>query len=96
MVQAISQGMNFQEFLAWKPETGRYELHDGAVVEMQPTGAHEQVVGFLNRKLNVWIDREDLAYFITNTAMVQPLESDTGYKPDVMMIDAAALVLEPL
>ena len=29
MVQAVSQPMSFQEFLAWKPETGRYELHDG-------------------------------------------------------------------
>ncbi|MCG9890977.1 MAG: Uma2 family endonuclease [Thermosynechococcaceae cyanobacterium MS004] len=95
MVQAISQGMSFQEFLAWKPETGRYELHDGVVVEMQPTGPHEQVVGLLNRKLNVLIDRENLAYFIPNTALVQPLDSANGYKPDVLMIDAAALGLEP-
>ncbi|NJM77798.1 MAG: Uma2 family endonuclease [Acaryochloridaceae cyanobacterium RU_4_10] len=95
MVQAISQWMSFQEFLAWKPETGRYELHDGVVVDMQPTGPHEQVVGLLNRKLNVLIDRENLAYFIPNTAMVQPLDSANGYKPDVLMIDAAALVLEP-
>ncbi len=96
MVQAVFQGMSFQEFLAWKPETGRYELHDGVVVEMQPTGPHEQVVGLLNRKLNVLIDQENLAYFIPNTAMVQPLDSANGYKPDVLMIDAAALVLEPL
>lgn len=95
MVQAVSQWMSFHEFLAWKPETGRYELHDGVVVEMQPTGPHEQVVGLLNRKLNVLIDQENLAYFIPNTAMVQPLDSANGYKPDVLMIDAAALVLEP-
>jgi Uma2 family endonuclease len=96
MIQAVSQWMSFQEFLAWKPETGRYELHDGVVVDMQPTGTHEQVVGLLNRKLNVLIDRENLAYFIPNTAMVQPLDSANGYKPDVLMIDAAALGLEPL
>jgi Uma2 family endonuclease len=96
MVQAVSRGMSFQEFLAWKPETGRYELHDGVVIDMQPTGPHEQVVGLLNRKLNVLIDQEDLAYFIPNTAMVQPLDSASGYKPNVLMIDAAALALEPL
>jgi Uma2 family endonuclease len=96
MVQAVFQGMSFQEFLAWKPETGRYELHDGVVVDMQPTGPHEQVVGLLNRKLNVLIDQENLAYFIPNTAVVQPLDSANGYKPDVLMIDAAALGLEPL
>lgn len=96
MVQAVSQLMSFQEFLAWKPETGRYELHDGVIVEMQPTGPHEQVVGLLNRKLNALLDQEDLNYFIPNTAMVQPLGFETGYKPDVLMVDTAALAHEPL
>jgi Uma2 family endonuclease len=96
MVQAVSQLMSFQEFLAWKPETGRYELHDGVVVEMQPTGPHEQVVGLLNRKLNALLDQEDLNYFIPNTAMVRPLGYQTGYKPDVLMVDMAALAQEPL
>lgn len=96
MVQAVSQLMSFQEFLAWKPETGRYELHDGVIVEMQPTGPHEQVVGLLNRKLNALLDQEDLNYFIPNTAMVQPLGFETGYKPDVLMVDTVALAQEPL
>ncbi len=88
--------MSFQEFLAWKPETGRYELHNGVIVEMHPTGPHEQVVGLLNRKLNALLDQEDLNYFIPNTAMVQPLGVETGYKPDVLMIDLATLAQEPL
>lgn len=96
MMQAVSQFMSFQEFLAWKPETGRYELHDGVVIEMQPTGPHEQVVGLLNRKLNVLIDQEDLNCFIPNMAMVQPLGFETGYKPDVLMINDAELAKEPL
>ncbi|MEO1148759.1 MAG: Uma2 family endonuclease [Cyanobacteria bacterium J06638_22] len=96
MVQAVSQLISFQEFLAWKPETGRYELHDGVVFEMQPTGPHEQVVGLLNRKLNVLLDQEDLDYFIPNTAMVQPLEAETGYKPDVLMLDRTTLAQEPM
>lgn len=96
MVQAVSQLMSFQEFLAWKPETGRYELHDGVVVEMQPTGPHEQVVGLLNRKLNALLDQEDLNYFIPNTALVRPLGYQTGYKPDVLMVDMAALAQELL
>jgi len=97
MVQALqSQNMSFLEFLAWKPETGRYELHDGVIVEMQPTGPHEQVVSLLNRKLNVLIDQEEFNYFIPNTAMIQPLGYDTGYKPDLLIIDTAALEHEPL
>ncbi|MBE9157441.1 Uma2 family endonuclease [Nodosilinea sp. LEGE 06152] len=105
MVQALSQPyMSLQEFLTWLPETGRYELHDGIVVEMQPTGAHvreaspqeKQVVGLLNRKLNVLIDQENLNYFIPNTVLVQPLGFESSYKPDVLLVDSAALAQEPL
>ncbi|MEL6222448.1 MAG: Uma2 family endonuclease [Cyanobacteria bacterium J06627_8] len=96
MVQSVQQLMSLQEFLAWKPDTGRYELHDGVIVEMQPTGPHEQVVGLLNRKLNVLIDQNDLSYFLPNTAMVQMLGQETGYKPDILMLDTTALVDEPL
>ncbi|MEM9215859.1 MAG: Uma2 family endonuclease [Cyanobacteria bacterium P01_F01_bin.150] len=97
MVQAVQQQvMSFQEFLVWKPDTGRYELHDGVIVEMQPTGPHEQVVGLLNRKFNVLIDQEELNYFIPNTAMLQAFGNNTGYKPDVLMLDTDALKDEPL
>ena len=96
MVQAKPKLMTFQEFLDWKPETGRYELHDGVIVEMQPTGPHEQVVGLLNRKLNVLLDQQNLSYFIPSTAMIQPLGFESGYKPDLMLIDPANLSKEPL
>ncbi|MEM6255442.1 MAG: Uma2 family endonuclease [Cyanobacteria bacterium P01_D01_bin.156] len=96
MIQALPKLISFQEFLDWKPETGRYELHDGVIVEMQPTGPHEQVVGVLNRKLNVLLDQMDLPYFIPNTAMIQPLGFESGYKPDLMLIDPAELSKEPL
>ena len=96
MVQAKPKLMTFQEFLDWKPETGRYELHDGVMIEMQPTGPHEQVVGLLNRKLNVWLDQQNLNYFIPNTAMIQPLGFESGYKPDLMLIDPEELSKEPL
>lgn len=96
MVQTKPKLMTFQQFLDWKPETGRYELHDGVVVKMQPTGPHEQVVGFLNRKLNALIDREDLDDFIPNTAMIRPLGFESGYKPDLMLIDPEELPKEPL
>lgn len=96
MVQALSRLMTFQEFLAWKPETERYELHNGVIVEMQPTGPHERVVGLLNRKLNVLLDQENLSYFIPNTAMIQPLGFESGYRPDLMLIDPAELSKEPL
>jgi len=88
--------ITFRDFLDWLPETGRYELHDGVIVEMLPTGLHERVVGFLNRKLNVWLDQAELDYFIPNTAIIQPFGFESGYRPDLMLIDPAELSKEPL
>ena len=47
MTQALPKPITFEDFLEWKPETGRYELHDGVIIEMQPTGEHEEIKGFL-------------------------------------------------
>ncbi|MGB3299440.1 MAG: Uma2 family endonuclease [Phormidesmis sp.] len=96
MVQAQPKFMTLQEFLDWKPEAGHYELYDGAIVKMQPTGPHEQVVGLLNRKLNAFLELEGLTYFIPNTALIQPLGFESGYKPDLMLIDPLELMKEPL
>lgn len=54
MIQPLHKLVNFEDFAAWRPEGGRYELHDGVIVEMvQPVGDHEDVVGFIARKLTV-------------------------------------------
>jgi Uma2 family endonuclease len=48
MTQALTKPITVKEFLEWIPENSpkRYELHNGAVVEMaQPTGEHEDVTG---------------------------------------------------
>ena len=37
MTQTISKLITFDEFLEWKPENGRYELHQRVIVEMQTT-----------------------------------------------------------
>ena len=49
--------MTFAEFLNWKPEQKRYELHNGTPIEMQPTGEHEEVVEFLATTLTREADR---------------------------------------
>lgn len=36
--------MTFAEFINWKPDNRRYELHHGTPTEMQPTGDHEEVI----------------------------------------------------
>ncbi|NJL83521.1 MAG: Uma2 family endonuclease [Chloroflexaceae bacterium] len=98
MIQTVPQRMTLEEFLDWYPDGyGRYELWNGVVIEMQPTGTHEQVVGFLGVKLGVEIDRLALPYIIPRQAVVKPIDTDrSGYNPDLIVLDQLALNEEPL
>jgi len=99
MTQAISKLVTFEEFVERLPEnTGvRYELHNGSIVEMaQPVGDHEEVKGFLTIKLSASIDRLKLPYIVPNQVIVRPLEKDSGYFPDVLVLNRTNLANEPL
>ncbi|WP_445629298.1 Uma2 family endonuclease [Nostoc sp. DSM 114167] len=97
MIQAIHKLVTFEDFAAWRPEGGRYELHDGVIVEMaQPVGDHEDVVGFLALNISIEIGRQKLPYFIPKTVLVKPSESDSAYSPDILIINRPNLVNEPL
>jgi Uma2 family endonuclease len=99
MTQAITKPkvVTYAEFVEWKPEGRRYELHDGVIFEMpQPLGEHEEVTGFLARKLTVEFDRLNLSYTIPKQALVKPPESDSAYSPDVLILNRANLANEEL
>ncbi|MDF5735328.1 MULTISPECIES: Uma2 family endonuclease [unclassified Nostoc] len=99
MTQAIPKLVTFEEFVDWLPETRRvhYELHKGQIVEMaQPVGEHEEVKGFLTIKLSALIDRLNFPYVIPNQAIVRPPEKDSGYIPDVLVLNRANLANEKL
>lgn len=97
MLQSLVKLLTFEDFLQWYPDgTGRYELHNGVIIEMNPTGDHEEVTAFLNRKLNVEIDRLGVRYFIPRTYLVKPENADSGYQPDLIVLDKIALEAEPL
>lgn len=95
MVQTIPQLTTFDEFIAWYPEDGRYELINGRVCEVKPTGPHEQVGAYLNRRLLVEIDRLQLPYFLPKSCTVKPFSEQSGYLPDVVIIDQTKLTDEP-
>lgn len=96
MTQSISKLMNFDEFLEWKPENGRYELHNGFIVEMQTTGKHEEVVDFLQTELILETRRLQLPYRFLKNALVKSPDQETGYLPDVLAVNRDALSQEPL
>jgi Uma2 family endonuclease len=99
MTQALFKPIIVKEFLEWIPENSgkRYELHNGAIVEMsQPLGEHEEVTGFLNTQLVVEFTRLKLPYFIPKTALVQSATSDSAYSPDILILNKPALQSEEL
>ncbi|AFY33331.1 Uma2 family endonuclease [Calothrix sp. PCC 7507] len=97
MVQALKKTVTFAEFIEWKPEDKRYELHDGVIIEMsQPLGGHEEVTGFLTIDLAVECKRLNLPYLIPNKALVKLPESESAYLPDVLFLNRSKLVDEPL
>ena len=99
MTQAIPKLVTFEEFVDRLVENSgiRYELHNGEIVEMaQPVGDHEEVKGFLGIEIPVEIKRLGLTYVIPNQAIVRPAEKDSGYFPDVLVLNRANLVNEPL
>jgi Uma2 family endonuclease len=90
------QLLTFEEFLVQYREDDRFELIDGEVFDLEPTGPHEQVAAFITRKLDVQIDRFDLSYFALQRGILKPLGDFIGFRPDVMIVDRNALSMEPL
>lgn len=96
MFETLPKTTTFDEFLEWKPDGGFYELHNGVIIEMQPIGDHEEINGFLAKKLNVQFDRLNLPYLIPKQALVKVPERDSAYSPDVLVINQQNLPSEPL
>jgi Uma2 family endonuclease len=99
MIQALPKLVNFEEFVERLPENAavRYELHNGEIVEMaQPVGEHEEVKGFLTIEISVEIKHLGLPYSIPNQVIVRPPEKDSGYFPDVLVLNRANLANETL
>ena len=95
----IKYPVTLEEFLDWYPDGyGRYELYDGVIVEMQPTGTHEQVSGFVAAETIIEIRRLGFSYIIPRQAIIKPLdeEKQSGYIPDVVVINEPGLESEPM
>ncbi|MBE9063665.1 Uma2 family endonuclease [cf. Phormidesmis sp. LEGE 11477] len=88
--------MTVSQFVAQYHDVSRYELIDGEVFDLEPTGRHEQVAAFIDRKLNVQIDQLELPYFVLQRGLLKPLGDLTAFRPDVMVVDTQSLAQEPL
>ncbi|MDY7012516.1 MAG: Uma2 family endonuclease [Cyanobacteriota bacterium] len=95
MIQARPKPMSFEEFVAWLPQDGRYELIDGNVFEMQPTGQYEEVGDFLDTQLTLEVHRLQLPYKFPKRALIKAAGWGVGYLPDVVVVDRHLLKNEP-
>jgi Uma2 family endonuclease len=91
------KAMSFDEFLVQYSGDKRYELIDGEVFDLEPTGPHEQVAGFISKKIGTKIDLADLPWVILQRPLFRPPNTEmTAFRPDVAVIDELALVDEPI
>ena len=82
--------VTLEEFWNGYPDgfEGRFELHNGVIVKVQPTGTHEQVAGFLAMEIGFEIKRLNLPLFIPRQGLIKAIDTDkSAYIPDVMILD---------
>lgn len=101
MIVALNQSLqqqplSFDEFLTRYGSDDRYELIDGEVFDLEPTGLHEEIAAFITAKLCVQIDRLELPWFVLQRGLVRPSDMNmTAFRPDVVVIDRPNLIQEP-
>lgn len=96
MIKAATKPISFTKFVEWKPDGRNYELHDGVIIEMQPRGKHEEIIGFLATEFALQFRRLNLPYLIPKQALVKVLNRETCYSPDVLILNRNNLINESL
>lgn len=91
------QLLSFGDFIARYGDSNRYELIDGEVFDLEPTGYHEEVSAFITTKVCAQIDAIGLNWFVLQRGLLRPSNLGmTAFRPDVMVIDRNELEKELL
>jgi Uma2 family endonuclease len=96
--QPIQQkSLNFDEFLVRYGGDNRYELIDGEVFDLEPTGSHEEVAAFITTKVCVQIDGAGLPWFVLQRGLLRPSNLGmSAFRPDIAVVDRDELSKELL
>jgi Uma2 family endonuclease len=87
--------LSFDEFIASYAGDNRYELIDGEVFDLEPTGPHEEVAAFITTKVCVQIDGTSLPWFVLQRGLLRPSNTGmTAFRPDVAVVDRNELTKE--
>jgi Uma2 family endonuclease len=97
MTYTSSKTITFEDFLAQYGDRPRYELADGELIDMEPTGPHETVGGKLAIQIGIAITFERFPWFIPRTCLIRPFSDvATARRPDIVVLDETVLASEPL
>ena len=97
MTYAPSKPIAFEDFLSQYGDNPRYELADGELLDMEPTGPHETVGGKLATQIGMAIAIAKLPWFIPRTCLIRPFaDAVTARRPDIVVLDETVLYSEPL
>ena len=89
--------LSFDEFLTRYGGDNRYELIDGEVFDLEPTGLREEVAAFITAKICVQIDATGLPWFVLQRGLLRPSNlGPTAFRPDVAVVNRDQLTQEPL
>ena len=96
MTYSPTKTLSFDEFIAQYGDDFRYELADGELIDMEPTGPHETVGGKLVVQIGIAITQAQHPWFIPRTCLIRPFsDTVTARRPDIVVLDEAMLSHEP-
>jgi len=97
MTYTPSKLITFDQFIAEYGDNPRYELIDGELRDMEPTGSHEEIAGTIAGRIYAEIIGNQLNWLIPKSCLIKPLAAEaTALRPDVIVLDNAELSNEPL
>ena len=97
MTYTSTKSLTFDEFIVQYGNNPRYELIDGELRDMEPTGPHEAVAGKIAGQIFSEILRSNLNWFIPRTCLIKPPAAEAiALRPDVIVLDEVKLNQEPL
>lgn len=94
---SLFQTLTLEDFLGQYRNNPRYELAEGEIIDLEPTGPHETVSGKLASKIAIAINNRQLPWFIPRTCLIRPFSDQaTARRPDIIVLDETVLDNEPL
>jgi Uma2 family endonuclease len=97
MTYTPSKLLSFEEFIALYGDNTRYELIDGELRDIEPTGPHETVVGSIAGRIYLEIFCSNFNWLVPETCLIKSLYTAlTALRPDVVVLDKAELGSKPL